>query len=415
MKYFLNIVSTLILILLTTGVWATDNTFHQQVIAEYDNDLTYQANRQVEDIILAAWQDQHQQILMTGNLPRAIRLLNAPISGTTEHRGRNLLTFSAFSGFRKLASWALTKGAYINRGDKDNATMLRMSVANQLTYMVKFALENRAEPNWLQGDALENTIGDMMRFGWPIHGFELIWDYGARLKNQEQKEELTSYLRIRTGESWKEKTRLKYFLDRLESPSAILPEKAAYRSTPAKEIDIYMIGVMDTALIEAIKADDLAITDVKNFNVHGMPLTHYLTFNGMTQSLSHILETLPKSEAIAQANRRDRTGNDLITAAIKSLNVEALQVALTTSSSQINTMTPAFAGYYSQGKTPLHIAVQWQVPNEVFSLLFSYGASDSLVIPDTKHGLTPMGMLDKWYSKSPHYGRIKKALEAGKR
>ncbi|MTI14071.1 ankyrin repeat domain-containing protein [Sansalvadorimonas verongulae] len=409
--------NSLVMVLLTatslcvTAGFADDNTLDQQIIPDLRNSETFFANKRVEETILKAWQDQYQQIMDTGNIPRAVRLLNAPISGETAHRGRHLLSFSAFAGFKKLAAWGLRKGADINRGDKDNATMLRMSVANQLPYMVKFALDNGANPNWLQGQGKRNTFGDMMNFSWPLSGFELAWENGARLQNEEQRDQLIAYLKEEhTDPSWKEQARLKYFIDRLESPEAMLPpNKPVLLTSPGQPIDIYMIGVMSDALTVAMKSGDIGTTDIINFNVHGMPLAHFTTFNGMTGALQYILENIPKASATYQVKRRDRTGNDLITAAIKSLNVEALRMVLSTSSETINTKTPSLPVYYSQGHTPLHIAVMWEAPDEMFSLLFEYGAAESLNITNNS-GLTPMDVLEQWYSDSPHYERIKKAL-----
>ncbi|WP_281648422.1 hypothetical protein [Parendozoicomonas sp. Alg238-R29] len=401
---------TALLFAASTG-FAEDNTLDQQIIPGLRNSATYQANTRIEKVILEAWQTQYQQFMDAGDIPRAVGLLNAPISGQTEHRGRHLLSFSAFSGFKKLATWALTKGADINRGDKDNATMLRMAISNQLPYMVEFALKNGANPNWLQGANKDNAFGNMMRFGWPLHGFELAWEHGARLRDKEQRDKLMAYLqKEHTDESWQEQARLKYFLEKLKSPVALVPEsKPVLTTTPGQPVETYMIGVMDAALKDAMINEKLSSFDAINFNVHGIPLVHYLTFNGMTETLGHILSSLPRSAAIYQAKRRDRTGNDLITAAIKSLNAKALRIALTTSSNNINAKTPSLPVYYSKGSTPLHIAVQWEAPDEIFTLLFEYGAKGSLETTND-YGLTPEQVLEQWYPDSQHYDRIKKAL-----
>ena len=392
--------------------FGTDKTLDQQIIPGLRTPATFYANKRVEEVILRAWEEQYDKIMATGNVPRALRLVNAPISGETEHRGRNLLTFSAFSGFKKLAAWGLMKGADINRGDKDNATMLRMAVTNQLIYMVEFALKHRANPNWLQGDGKRNTLGDMMKFSWPLSGFELAWEHGARLRDEEQKEQLIEYLqKEHTDESWKEKARLKYYLDRLKSPQAIHPEdKPTFTTTPGKPIDIYMIGIMSDALKAAMLSGEISTTDMIHFNVHGMPLVHFATFNGMTGALQHILYSLPSASAAYQVKRRDRTGNDLITSAIKSMNADALQVVLSTSNEAINTKVPSLPVYYTQGQTPLHIAVMWKAPDKIFSLLFEYGAADSLYIKNNR-GQTPRDILHLWHSDSPDFERLKKALE----
>lgn len=399
-------------LLMAEQAFGIDKTLDQQIIPGLRTPATFYANKRVEEVILRAWEEQYNQIMATGNVPRALRLVNAPISGETNHRGRNLLTLSAFSGFKKLAAWGLVKGADINRGDKDNATMLRMAVTNQLIYMVEFALKHRANPNWLQGDGKRNTLGDMMKFSWPLSGFELAWEHGARLLDEEQKEQLIEYLKKEhTDESWKEKARLKYFLDRLKSPQAILPEdKPILTTTPGKPIDIYMIGVMSDALKAAMINGEISTTDIIHFNVHGMPLVHFVTFNGMTGALQHILSHLPSTSAAYQVKRRDRTGNDLIAASIKSLNTEALRLVLSTSNEAINTKVPSLPVYYTQGQTPLHIAVMWKAPDEIFSLLFKYGAADSLQIKNNS-GQTPEDLINLWHSDSPDFERLKEALK----
>ncbi len=101
----------------------------------------------MEEIFLKAYQITYNRLLFE-DPAQARALLNAPISGQSMKRGRNLLTLSAFSGFKSLPTWGIQKGADINAGDKDNATMLRMSVANQLIHMMTFALDQggRSQP-----------------------------------------------------------------------------------------------------------------------------------------------------------------------------------------------------------------------------------------------------------------------------
>ncbi len=386
---------------------------YQQVPAGFAQPFTWIANQKVERIFLTTYQNQYHRLRLESNYNEVGILLNAPITGRTTLRGRSLLTFAAFSGFLKLASWGLKTGSDINRGDKDNATLLRMAIANKLEYVVEFALRRGANPNMLQGSSLDNTLGDMMRFSWPLSGFELAWKHGARLKDDEQRVQLKDYLTKITDDEPEDQANLNNFLNLLNSPLALVSQaEPNITSKPAALTKIYMIGEMDNALLGAIKNQQLTMEHIEQFNVHGMYLPHYLTFNSMTSSLDYILKALPPAEAENWITKRDRTGNDLIIAAIKSLNPNLLRKILSYSSDNLNIPVPDTEGYYSRGDTPLHIAIKWHSSEEIFDILFEFGASKSLEI-ENSFGFTPEQMLDRWYSTSRDYDRLKAYLTPG--
>ncbi|WP_153765422.1 hypothetical protein [Endozoicomonas sp. OPT23] len=382
-----------------------------QIPSGFSQPFTRLANDKVERIFLTTYQNTYKRLKLDGDHYQASLLLNAPISGQTNRRGRHLLSFSAFSGFLKLAKWGLDTGANINMGDKDNATMLRMAIANKLEYIVEFALRHGANPNLLQGMALNNTMGDMKNFGWPIAGFELAWKHGAKLRTPMQRQKIENYLIKITSDDPEAQNRLNYFLNLLNDPTALISSAIPdENSITAGLIPTYMIGKMDGALLNEIKRQRFTKTHIEQFNVNGMYLPHYLTFNGMEKSLEHILNSLPPAEAEAWVTKRDYTGNDLITSAIKSLNSKLLKMILTFSKKSLNEPVPDIDGFYSRGDTPLHIALKWHAPDELFDVLFDSGAEKSLEIENSRE-LTPEQMLDAWYLNSHEYPRLKSILK----
>ncbi len=396
-------------ILIPTFVQAgTDNAVDSQIIPEFGRADTKAANRTVEDIFIQAYTKTFDMLKRERGLPEAIALVNAPISGKTEKRGRHLLSFAAFSGFKRLATWAWNRGARIDAGDKDNATMLRMAVANRLYYMVKFALDNGANPNLIAGETDTNMIGDMMYFSWPLRGFELAWNYKARFKDDQQRKELIEYLTKRET-SPQDYARLQTMINKFNASDAI-NGKETITAKPARSVDIDMIDVMDRALLDAIYGGQLPRAYLATFSCHGMPLAHYLTFNGMTYTLKLLLSRAGAGGLVLQ---RDRTGNDLLSAAIKSLNVEIVKLVLETSIAGINRAIPDRDDYYSAGDYPLHLAIKWEVSDEIFALLFKYGARKSLALKNSS-GLTPFELLESWHSLGyiprDSYERMRSAL-----
>ncbi|CAM3472696.1 ankyrin repeat domain-containing protein [Parendozoicomonas haliclonae] len=394
---------------LIAGLSTADNAVDSQIIPEYELAETKTANDKVEEIVLRAYAQTFEQLKQSEGPDEAIALLNAPISGKTEKRGRHLLSFAAFSGFRMLAQWGLENGADINAGDKDNATMLRMSMANRLYYMVDFVLHHGGNPNLIAGDGQRNMIGDMMTFGWPLRGFELAWEYGARLENAAQKTRLIQYLSEKDM-SREDNARRQAFLRRLDAPEAIY-SGAWQQAAPARQVETEMIDVMDREIIAAIEGGELPPSFIAAFSCHGTPLPHYLSFNGMTKSLNMILE---QGNGVELARLRDRTGNDLLTAAIKSLNVDAVRAVLNVYPQAVVQITPNLPNYYSAGDYPLHIAVKWMVSDEIFALLLKHGGSDSLN-KRNKSGQTPLEMVESWYTygylEQDAYDRLNRALQ----
>ena len=196
----------------------------------------------------------------------------------------------------------------------------------------------------------------------------------------------------------------------LNSPLALLSQiEPETISKPARLVDTYMIGVMDQALLDSMRNQLLVNDHISQFNAHGMHLPHYLTFNGMTRSLYYILDSLPPADAAELVIKRDRTGNDLVLAAIKSLDPELLGKVLSLSAEHINESVPDQEGYYSRGDTPLHIAIKWNSSEAVFNQLFKYGAEKSLET-ENGDGFTPVQLLDAWYKNSKDYPRLKNLL-----
>ena len=409
LKHYLKALVLTISTVISAPSWGNDDALDSQIVPGFGLAETRAANDKVEEVIIRAYDRTFQHLKRTRGLAAAIALVNAPISGQTEKRGRHLLSLAAFSGFKELALWGLNHGALINGGDKDNATMLRMAMANRLYYMVEFALENGANPNLKSGSGNRNLLGDMLVFSWPLRGFELAWKHGARFKNEEQKTLLIQYL------AEKEKNpdnylRVQTLINRFDRPDAV-SKTAQPVSRVTLQVKTEMIEMIDRELLAAIKGGEIPPAFVTAYSSHGTPLPHYLTFNGFTNSLQEVLKG-PRGPILVK--RRDRTCNDLLTSAIKSLNVEAVDIVLATTASEINRVTPNLPDCYSGGDYPLHIAVKWKVPDEVFASLLRHGARESLNLRNSS-GFTPAELVESWFTKGyledQSYQRLIRALQ----
>ncbi|KEQ18548.1 hypothetical protein [Endozoicomonas numazuensis] len=324
----------------------------------------------VEDLFIQAY---HKQLIRLKSREDAVKLVNAPISGKTEKRGRHLLSFSVFNGFRRLAHWGLNNAADINAGDKDNATALRMSIGNSLDYMATFALKNKANPNRVFGQPghQDTALSALLKWKSPLSLFRLIITAGGKANDPLHLNEIAAHLRLMAANNASLQAEADSLIAQLTANGFI---EEPIVTAPAELIEPDMGDQLDNALYRAMMAGVLTPDHMDSFKVHGKWYEHFLAFNGFSSSLSYRLRTLPQDEAKIIVEARDDTGNDLLLAAIKSLNIDTVRVVLKVSSANINAPVPQHPDYYSSGDTPMTIARKWQVPKSIIELLKAYGA-----------------------------------------
>ena len=329
---------------------------------------------QVEDLIITLY---HNTLI---TLPKSISpylLVNAPISGKTKKRGRHLLSFAAFNGFRRLADWGILNGAYINAGDQDNATMLRMSIGNSLEYMIGFSLSKGANPNIQFGDydlgesKLDTALTALTKWRGSLNSFDMVINKGAQLKNQQQLTEVSDRLTNLAYSSENPQQREKA-LSLIKTLEARLPPHIEWIDQTARKadlIDIDLVQSIDYSLEQAIIDGRLSQKDMDDFTVHGKTFEGFLAFNGFDSTLARRLKKMTPENRRQTALKRDREGNDLLLAAIKSKNVNAVKLALGVTKENVSTVVPRGQGYYSEGDTPMTVADKWEVSDEIVQLL----------------------------------------------
>ena len=324
----------------------------------------------IEDLLIQAY---HKQLIRLKTQDDVVKLVNAPISGKTEKRGRHLLSFSVFNGFRRLAHWGLNNAADINAGDKDNATALRMSISNSLDYMMDFVLRNKGNPNRTFGQPgdQDTALSALLKWRSPFNLFRLIINAGGKANDQQHLNQMAAYLRATAANNPSLQAEVDSLIAQITANGFITAPRL---TIPSELIEPDMSEQMDDALYQAMMAGILTPDHMDSFKVHGKWYEHFLAFNGFSSSLSYRLRTLPKDEAKIIVEARDDTGNDLLLAAIKSLNIDTIRVVLKVSKANINVPVPPHPDYYSSGDTPMTIARKWQAPKAIIELLKSYGA-----------------------------------------
>ncbi len=152
-----------------------------------------------------------------------------------------------------------------------------------------------------------------------------------------------------------------------------------------------MIDVMDRHILAAINSGELTEIEMDAFQVKGKGFEAFLTFNGFTHSVIKRLATMERTKAVRVVKSLDVEGNDLLVAAIKSLNDEAVEAILAVTSETVNARVSNSPYHYSSGQRPLHMAIQWEVPYRIFALLVSNGANPALT---NSKGISAMKLLE---------------------
>ncbi|MDP0561713.1 MAG: hypothetical protein QS721_05015 [Candidatus Endonucleobacter sp. (ex Gigantidas childressi)] len=213
--------------------------------------------------------------------------------------------------------------------------------------------------------------------------FFLARDYGAKLKNEKERQQVLDYLSSLPPESLFEDIGVFEGLFKNKMPVEEYFNKASLlddisSTGTAALIDVIMIDAMDDALLEALKSNELTDNKMDAFYSKGKWFEPFLAFNGFTKTLAWRLNSMDDKKALAAVTKIDLQGNDLLIAAIKSLDEKAVDAILKVSNARVNEMIADAPHHYSKGKRPLHIAIQWDVPVSIFKLLILNGANPSL-------------------------------------
>ncbi len=372
----------------------------------------------MERVVIRAY----EEVLHSGVYSEEL-LTNAPISGKSENkRGRHLLSFSAFNEFPKLAKWGIEHGADINLGDKDHANMLRMALGNYNIAMAQWALKSGANPNIKMGAGNDTMLSGLMKWNWPLSGFILAKEFKALPSTEKERQEVLFYLKKlpeigldqnADGGFWSwffpGPSARQDVIDYIKSVPLITGEIPSAGS--AELIAISMVDEIDGHLLAAMDSRELGEIDMDEFWVKGRGFEAFLTFNGFTKSVVKRLKTMDQAKAVKVVKTLDAEGNDLLAAAIKSLNDDVVKEVLKVSSDTVNSKVPDSPYHYSSGQLPLHMAIQWGAPYRVFELLVSHGANPKQV---NSYGVSPHQLLEDyrkdWSSQSGKYEQVKSLL-----
>lgn len=337
------------------------------------SEKTGQAHCKVENIIIQVFQGAWRA---HKGLPFGQALLNAPLSGKTAKRGRNLLTFAAFNGFRRLALWGALNGSNINQGDADMTTFLGTAIADNQPYMADFGLFYlKANPNTVYGEDEQQltALRDATNHFWPISAIAGLIENGAVVRNQTEYEFIQSYLIHRAGSDFNERLEAGELIYTLYSAGSL-----GYPVRTYKPATIYTDSLeeIDRHLLYAIEHNQLTQEDIDAFQIHGRNFYHFLAFNGFNQTIKYLMRygLAPEfaKEAVAL---RNSTGYDMLLAAIHGNNADAVREVLKVSDLSVNLKVPSFDGYENRGKKPLDLAKEWQASPEVIKVLLRNGAT----------------------------------------
>lgn len=334
---------------------------------------TGRAHCKVENLIIQTFR---KAWLVHEPLSLGYALVNSPLSGKSLKRGRNLLSFAAFNGFRRLALWGTLNGSDINQGDADMTTVLGTAVADKEPYMADFGLFYlKADPNTVYGKENQRVtaLRDAANYLWPVNAIASFIESGAVVRDQAEFEFIQSYFVHMADDSQHKQLKAKELIHSLYiSGSLINP------GITQKPVTIYtdMLQAIDRHILYAIKYNQITQEDIDSFQAHGRNFYHFLAFNGLSQTIKYLLHYgLAPEHAKESVAKRDSTGFDMLLAAIHGNNVDAVIEVLNVSDLPINLKVPSFVGYKNKGKKPLDLAREWQASPEVIKLLIKKGAT----------------------------------------
>ena len=346
------------------------STLHARVDPrmQLDSTASDEAKAAITQTVIATYQTA------LDNYSDTEQLINAPMSGERDWRGRNLLTFAAFNRLPELAKWALANGADINCSDKNRATMLSMALMNYQIDMLRFALEHGANPNAVAGNDFDNMLSRLVKWTWPIDGFLLAAEFGAKPRNEFERSYAINYVRTVSIVNHNGEVLRAQVLEYLQNaPLATFPLQKAASSDI---IVLNMTEQVDQQLLIAMQQGTLSTEVMDTYSSKGKSFASFLAFNGFSEALNYHLQQI--HNGYERVIVRDAEGYDLLIAAIKSRNANTVRVVLAQNPEAVNSMVPVEQYSYNAGRRPLHIAIESQAPPAVFEQLIQYGADPSL-------------------------------------
>ena len=327
----------------------------------------------VENIAIRAFREAW---LVHEPLHLSYALVNAPLSGNSLKRGRNLLSFAAFNGFRRVALWGMTNGADINFADGEQTTMLGAAIADKQPYMANFSVFYlKADPNTLyqSSGARITALRDMVNNYWSADAIEGMIEGGAVTRSQTEFEVIQSYLVQLAGSDRHLQLKAREMIDTLYLAGTLVNPLTARQ---AKPFYTDMLTEIDRHILYAIEHDELTQKELDQFLVHGRSFFHFLAFNGFNQTLKYLLRyRMAPEESSEFVHKRDRFGFDMLLAAIHSNDANSVSEVLRASKLAINQKVPSFRGFKNQGQKPLDLARKWQASPEVIETLLDNGAT----------------------------------------
>ena len=357
---------------LLTLCWAPESSVWRELSATRDAE---QAHCKIENLVIGAFR---QAWLVHQPLRLGHALVNSPLSGKSLKRGRNLLSFTAFNGFRRLALWGKLNGAGINQTDADLNTFLGTAIADNQPYMVDFGLFYlNADPNIIYGKSNRRVtaLRDAIDHLWTIRTIDSFVTAGAVTRNQNEYEFAQAHLVNMAGDNQHRQLKTRDILYTLYLAGTLVNPQQT--ETP---VTMYtdMLDAIDRHILYAIKEGHFIQEEMDAFWVHGRNFYHFLAFNGFSRTLKYLMRyaLAPEYAKDATTVRSDK-GYDMLLAAIHSNNVDAVIEVLNASNLPINLKVPSFNNYKNQGKKPLDLAREWGAP-EVIKVLIKNGATPSI-------------------------------------
>ena len=327
----------------------------------------------IENIVIQTFR---QAWLVHERLNMDQALVNYPLSGQSAKRGRNLLTFAAFNGFRKLALWGMLNGSDINQGDADRVTFLGTAIEDKEAYMVDFGFFYlKADPNTVYGreNHQVTALRDMINHQWSIDSVKSIIESGAVVRNQAEFEVVQNYFIQMAGADRHLQSKAREYIHSLYLAGSLVNPNIT--GNP-EFFYTDMLQEIDRHILYAIQHNQLTQEDMDSFRVHGRSFYHFLAFNGFDQTIKYLLRYwLAPEHAKKVIGKRDNNGYDMLLAAIHGNSSDAVLEVLKASNELVHLKVPGFKGYKNKGEKPLDLARQWQASPEVIKILIDNGAT----------------------------------------
>ncbi|WP_281648375.1 ankyrin repeat domain-containing protein [Parendozoicomonas sp. Alg238-R29] len=378
------------------------------ILPGFGDDYTEEANGIVEEVIL---QGARHVVDNTKRYTPGVRVnarSRSPEQCLHGHvsNGHTLATFATAGGLRNLYKWVRGHAGWAHTFNYHHKSALLVAIDYNLLYMAKdiwshghpFAYNRTSQLHF--GNRSTTALSYMMEKHWPLRGFEAAWDAGERFssgsfisygksKTKYKRDDIIGYLRDEETNP-ENNTRLQTLINKFE----------AFELTKhARLTDLYRVNQDEhCSLLSGISnginsAIDKGILNEKvamSFNIHGLPLLHYLVSFNIVPAVKKALQ---QEYGAALALERDITGRDGLITAIEAHNIEIARMLLDIKPDLATTMIPDKDGYKRKGDSPLHFAIRKGVPVNIIKLLLERSNRALLTYQDAA-GYTPASLLE---------------------